>query len=274
MYGKAQEYPQPPPEGYNQPFPEQPSNPAYQQVPQAAAEPNNQQYDPYGAADGLSRKLSADTRIGFIRKVLGILSVQLIFTAVGCSMVLNDQYGAKMFFDRNPGLAILAAVGYLVTLYALGCYRSVARAVPTNYILLSIFTLCMTYIVANIVVYYDVYTVVSAAIITAAMVSGLTFYAMTTKTDFTYCGGIMWALFMVMASGIVMGLIFRDRISQIFLSCVVIFIVSFYIIYDVQLICGQRANKIDIDDYIFAAMMLYVDIVRIFIEILRIIGKK
>lgn len=79
MYGKPQEYPQynqgtqP---GYNQPYPEQPANPAYQQVPQAdyQQEQQAQQYDPYGA-DGLSRKLSGDTRIGFIRKVLGILSV-------------------------------------------------------------------------------------------------------------------------------------------------------------------------------------------------------
>jgi protein lifeguard len=47
---------------------------------------------------------------------------------------------------------------------------------------------------------------------------------------------------------------------------------SLYIIYDTQLIVGNKQNKLEIDDYIFAAMALYIDIVRLFIYILRILG--
>jgi len=53
-------------------------------------------------------------------------------------------------------------------------------------------------------------------------------------------------------------------------------VISLYLIYDTQLICGGkhgRANQISMDDYIFAAIMLYLDILILFLEILKLLGK-
>jgi FtsH-binding integral membrane protein len=47
-----------------------------------------------------------------------------------------------------------------------------------------------------------------------------------------------------------------------------------YIIYDTQLIVGNKQNKYSIDDYIFAAMALYIDIVRLFLYLIRIMASK
>ncbi len=47
---------------------------------------------------------------------------------------------------------------------------------------------------------------------------------------------------------------------------------SIYLIVDTQLIIGNRWSSFDIDDYIVGAMCLYIDILRIFLEILRIIA--
>ena len=46
-----------------------------------------------------------------------------------------------------------------------------------------------------------------------------------------------------------------------------------YLVYDVQLISGKFGIEYSIDDYIFAAMELYLDIIRLFLEILRILSK-
>jgi FtsH-binding integral membrane protein len=45
-----------------------------------------------------------------------------------------------------------------------------------------------------------------------------------------------------------------------------------YIIYDTQLIVGEKSEKFSIDDYVFAAVCLYIDIVRLFLYILRILA--
>ncbi len=52
------------------------------------------------------------------------------------------------------------------------------------------------------------------------------------------------------------------------------FMMAMYIIYDTQLIVGNKENKFEIDDYIFAAVCIYIDIVRLFIYILRILSAK
>jgi protein lifeguard len=49
-------------------------------------------------------------------------------------------------------------------------------------------------------------------------------------------------------------------------------VLAIYIVYDTQMIIGNNDDKFEVDDYIFAAMVLYVDIVRIFIHILKNMG--
>ena len=267
------QFPAPPGTGYNQPM-----NPAFDPYAnQAQPVPTGPQgapgFDPY-AAEGLSKGLAENSRLGFIRKVYGILSAQLSMTAFAVCLAMIDENGSKLFFQRNTGLLIVALVIYIVTLYALGCYRSVARSVPTNYILLTLFTGAMSFMVASITSFYQPQVVLAAAVLTAAVVVALTIYAITTKTDFTYCGGAMWVFFFVVLTCTIMSFFMRGRVAQVWISGLVIFIMSFYIIYDTQVIVGNHELKLEIDDYVFAAMMLYIDIIRLFLEILKILGRK
>lgn len=186
-----------------------------------------------------------------------------------------DRANTIPFYQNHVEILIIALVGYIVTLYALGCYKSVARNVPTNYILLFIFTSCFTYMVSGVTCYYEPEVVLAAAILTAATVGALAIYAITTKTDFTYCGGAIWALFFILLTGTMLAIILDSVYRvRIFLSCLIIFICCFYIIYDIQLIVGNKEMALSIDDYVFAAMMLYIDIMRLFLEILKVLGKK
>jgi FtsH-binding integral membrane protein len=84
------------------------------------------------------------------------------------------------------------------------CVRGIAKKVPHNYLLTAAFTFCEAYVVAFCVASVnDPMIVVTAAFMTAGIVVGLTIYAMTTKTDFTFCGG---TLFVVGAAFIMFGL--------------------------------------------------------------------
>ena len=47
-----------------------------------------------------------------------------------------------------------------------------------------------------------------------------------------------------------------------------------YLIYDVQLLIGNSEKKFSEDDYILAAINIYLDIIAIFIRLLEIIGSK
>ena len=87
----------------------------------------------------MGTNLSKSSRTYFIKKVVGIVAAQLLLTAVfvllGMTSVTYTEYIAK-----NPLVVFLALTTNIVTFCALSLSESLARKVPTNYILLAIFT--------------------------------------------------------------------------------------------------------------------------------------
>lgn len=223
--------------------------------------------------DELSTKLSDNSRMPFIRKVYGILFAQFFLTAIWVAIVANNRVGFITFFRAHPELLLLALVCELTCLYALGCYQSVARSVPTNYILLAIFTFSMSYAISYTTVLYEPSDIMAAAFLTAAVVGGLTLYALTTKTDYNVFAAFIWSMSLVLLATFILALFIRNRFMSLAVSVLVMMLLCVFIIYDTQLIFGEKSSQFSIDDYIFAAMVLYIDIMRLFLEILRILGK-
>lgn len=71
---------------------------------------------------------------------------------------------------------------YLSSKIVLG---NISRKVPINYIVLGLFTLFESYMVSFVCYMYTPQSVILAATATLAATIGLTYYAMTTKEDFT-----------------------------------------------------------------------------------------
>lgn len=139
-----------------------------------------------------------EDQLGFIRKVYGILSVQLTLTALIC-IIPYTSVGARNFMVQNYGIWIFCMVVGFILSCVFACCTSVGRKVPMNYILLFAFTFCEGYLVACCcAVVNDPSAVLSASFTTAALVIVLTIYAMTTKTDFTVCGGTLCVLSVVL----------------------------------------------------------------------------
>ena len=49
---------------------------------------------------------------------------------------------------------------------------------------------------------------------------------------------------------------------------------SIYLIIDTQLIFGGKNNELSLDNYIMGAAMLYIDIIQIFLQFLKILGDR
>ena len=166
----------------------------------------------------------------------------------------------------------IAAIITIITLYSLVCYKSLSRKVPLNYTLLSVFTVCEAYLVSMVTVPYEPRLIFAATCLTAGIVVSLTIYALTTKTDFTVMGGLLFMLCVTLILASVLGLFFRSMIFQILLSAFAVLLFGVYLVYDTQLIVGGKSRELALDDYIIGALMLYIDIIRIFIEVLRILA--
>ena len=117
----------------------------------------------------------------------------------------------------------------IIILYAIVYVRSVSRKVPTNFILLGVFTLTEAYMVSCITAIYDPTTVFIAAVLTASIVVALTIYAFTTKTDFTVCGGLLFTALMALIIASIFTIFFRNKFVQIVISAISVVIFSIYL---------------------------------------------
>ncbi len=216
------------------------------------------------------KTVSHQMRLGFIRKVYGILSIQLVMTTL--LSALSFIPSVKGFLLTHIGLFYLVVILSICLAIPLICCQNIARKVPTNYILLFSWTLCESYMVATCCALFDPKIVIAAAAITSAIVISLTVYACTTKTDFTFSGGI---LFVCCTLLILLGIfsIFLPFLHTLY--CVLgVFLFSIYLIFDTQLVMGKFGNEFSAEDYIVAAMNIYIDIIQIFIYILELLGSR
>jgi len=270
-----------PPPGYVQPAPgfAQPP-PAYRPPPAEEARmygtssdqedgPIHTAADESGSFGSFSEK---SVRMAFVRKVYAILMLQLAIT-VGFMAIFMYVPEVSKFQQENQWMFWVAFVMTFVLVIVLGCCQDFRRRWPLNIILLLLFTFCEGFLLGTISTLYRTEDVMIAAGVCAIVCLGLTIFAFQTKWDFTACGGIMFvALLILMIFGILC-IFIRDRILSLVYSSLGALVFSVYIVIDTQMMLGgSHKYSISPEEYIFAALNLYLDVINLFLYILAIVG--
>jgi len=230
-----------------------------------------QNSDNYSNSKEEEARTEIDTmiRLGFVRKVYGILSVQL-FVTTAFTLIAMISDSLKIFMLNNIGLLLIMVLLEIFLPCAIVCCNGQMRQYPQNYIILTVFTVAESYIVGFICAFTKPEVVFMAASMTFVMVLSLTLYAITTKNDITINGGLIFIMAAAFFLFCIFGIFIHNKLFHVILALIGVILFSIYIIYDTQLIMGNRREMIEVDDYILGAFMLYTDIINIFIELLKI----
>jgi len=216
---------------------------------------------------GVVSEATLDIRMQFVRKVYAILTVQLLATAVA-SCVSFWSTGYKQWIQSNQWMlwvSLFGSIGFmLLTFWKRKSY-------PTNLLFLSGFTALEAYAISVITSFYESKIVIEALVFTLGIFVALTLFACQTKYDFTswmpYLFGALWVLilfgFMAM---------FFPANSKVELAYGIIaaLIFSGYILVDTQLVMRHY----HVEEEIAAAISLYLDIINLFLAILRILNSQ
>ncbi|XP_060534487.1 protein lifeguard 1 isoform X2 [Cylas formicarius] len=214
----------------------------------------------------------ASIRRGFIRKVYAILLSQLSITLAFIALFCYHQ-PTKEFVHRTPSLFIVALVVMIVCMITLACCGEVRRKAPMNFVMLFLFTIAESFLLGVSASTYAPDAVMMAVGITAAVCLALTLFAFQTKWDFTMMGGILLVAVVILLVFGIVAIFVRNRIVQLVYASLGALIFSIYLIYDTQLMMGGKHKySISPEEYVFAALNLYLDIINIFMYILAIIG--
>jgi len=226
--------------------------------------------NPAGFLDSFEDKA---VRRGFIRRVYSILMVQLVFTGAVISLFsFIEELRGYVRYNRwvmwtSWGVALAITI-------ILACCGEIRRKTPHNFIFLGLFTACWSVMMGTTTAFYDVDAILIAVGCTAAVTLGLTLFAFQTKIDFTACGGFFLALLVILiVGGIVMIFIPPSKYTMIGFGAAGALVFSLYIIYDTQLMMGgHHKYSLSPEEYIFAALNLYLDVTQLFMYILMMVG--
>jgi FtsH-binding integral membrane protein len=274
------------------------AGPKYQNVPQrdsldeAAPAPSYSQAPPsYQAADpqeallrgvprgeddnlpddfkfgGVVAEATLDIRMAFVRKVYAILTVQLLATAA-VSFVSMTSATYKNWIQTNPWMMWVTLFGSFAFL---GLTFWKRKSYPINLLFLGGFTLMEAYSISVIVSFTDSKIVLQALFFTLGIFVALSLFACQSKYDFThwmpYLFGGLWVL--MLFGFMSMFFPYNSKVELGYgIICALIF--SGYILVDTQMIMRHY----HVEEEIAAAISLYLDIINLFLAILRILNSQ
>ncbi|KAL6971406.1 BI1-like protein [Sarracenia purpurea var. burkii] len=206
-------------------------------------------------------------RWGFIRKVYGILAAQLLLTTVVSSVTIlytpiND------LLRGNSALLLIFMFLPLILLWPMYVYQ---QKHPLNLIVLGLFTVSLSLTVGVSCANTDGRIVLEALILTSAIVAsltGYTFWASKKGKDFSYLGPILFtSLFTLILAGFIQVFFPLGSTSVAIYGGISAIIFSAYIVYDTD----NLIKRFTYDEYIWASVTLYLDVLNLFLSILRVL---
>ncbi|KAL2173586.1 inhibitor of apoptosis-promoting Bax1-domain-containing protein [Thermothelomyces heterothallicus CBS 202.75] len=216
---------------------------------------------------GSVAEATIEIRNQFIRKVYTILTVQLIATGVVSALsFMSDAY--KSWIQSHPGIVWGSLFGSMIFMFLTYWKR---HSYPTNLLFLSAFTLLEAYTISVVVSFYSAPVVLNAVFLTAGIFIFLTAFACQTKYDFTswmpYLFGALWGLLIF---GFMSFFLPYSSTGELVYGLLIALVFSGYILVDTQLVL----RKHHIEEEIAAAISLYLDIINLFLAILRILNSQ
>jgi len=97
-------------------------------------------------------------------------------------------------------------------------------------------------------------------------------YKGTTNSDLTGSGPYLCIFGVVLLVFGIIAIFWRNPIVQLIYSCLAALLYGVYLIYDTQKVLGRGKYRYSLDDAFHAALSLYIDIMQLFLQLLRIIG--
>ncbi|XP_063718895.1 protein lifeguard 3-like [Symsagittifera roscoffensis] len=221
------------------------------------------------AAPGFS---DVNIRAAFVRKVYFTLSTQLGITFAIVALFVNVD-SVKTFVRENSALYYVGYVIFLISYFMLVCCQGLRRKFPANVGLLMIFTLAFSYMIGVISSYYDLDSIFMALGITTGVTLAVSIFSFQTKYDFTkWLGVAVVVSFCLFFFGFFM-IFFYSKVMHLIYAGIGAILFTVFLAIDTQMIVGGKRHEIDPEDHILGAILLYIDIVYIFLFILQILGR-
>ncbi len=213
--------------------------------------------------------LNAPVRTGaeratLVRRTYLLVLAGVVTTTLGCLWAMS-QPSLMVMVARHPFLTFFASFAPLMGAQA---FR---RQFPLNIGLTIIFTLIMGVSIAPLIAVMEQRqpgVAGQAALLTLSSFAVLTAYAFLSRRDFSAWGSFFVVGLWVLIATSLLNMFFQNTTASLWIAGATVLVFSGMLVYDTWRIRNQYGPE----DYVLAAVQIYLDLLNLFMAILRLLG--
>ena len=209
---------------------------------------------------------TGEERATLVRRTYSLVLVSVIVTMVGTSFAMS-QPRLLQAVAAHPFIAMICAFAPLLL-----ATRKKAEF-PMNIGLVLLFNFVMGVVISPAIFIYgrsQPGLITQAATLTLGAFGVLTLYAFVSRRDFSAWGSFLMVGLWVLIGTMVLNFFFRNAMVDTWLAGVTVLLFSGMLVYDTW----RLRNHYGPDEYVGAAVQIYLDLLNMFMAILRILGSR
>jgi FtsH-binding integral membrane protein len=209
---------------------------------------------------------TGEERASLVRRTYSLVFVSVLVTMFGASFGLS-QPALMQTVMRHP------IIGFLCVLAPLFLATRTRQQFPANIGLVLLFTFVEGVFISPLLFIYgrtQPGLISQAAGLTVGAFGILTLYAFVSRRDFSAWGSFLVVGLWVLIGTMLINLFFRNQTADLWLASVTVLIFSGLLVFDTW----RLRNVYGPDDYVMAAVQIYLDLLNMFLAVLRILGNR
>jgi FtsH-binding integral membrane protein len=209
---------------------------------------------------------TGEERATLVRRTYSLVLVSVLVTIVGASFGLS-QPRLLAAVAAHPFLAFLCMIAPLLL-----ATRKQADF-PINIGLVFLFNVVVGVTISPALDYYgrnQPGLIGQAAVLTIGAFGILTMYAFISRRDFSAWGSFLMVGLWVLIGTMLLNFFFHSAMADLWLASVTVLLFSGLLVFDTW----RLRNRYGPDDYVGASVQIYLDLLNIFMAILRLTGNR
>ena len=211
----------------------------------------------------------------YMAKCFGVMALGLVITALMAFLSYSTGLWSLMYLNKITVFAFVILQLAVVIFFSSRLHK---MSTSMAYVCFFVYSLITGYTLGSLGVVYDVTTMGIAFGLTAVLFVNLCIIGLTTKTDVTKYGTLLFVGLFTLLIASIIGIFLNLPVLDMVVCYVGIGIFLCLIAYDVQMMRkryemyqeGELLSKMMID----SAFNLYLDFINIFLYILRLLGRR
>lgn len=207
---------------------------------------------------------TGEERAQLVRRTYSLVFISVLVTVVGATYAMSNQYLLDQLI-QHPWLSMAAV--FVPLLVAQGA----RNRFPLNIAMVLLFSFAMGALIGPALVLYSkggTGLVTQAATITVGAFGILTLYAFVSRRDFSAWGSFFVVGLWVLIATSVLNMFFGNATSDLWLAGGTVLVFSGLLVFDTW----RLRNVYGPEDYVMAALQIYLDLLNMFLAVLRLLG--